>query len=40
LRKDFAAAGALELHEVEIQIDEGRMHRGPAAVVHAVFRKP
>jgi hypothetical protein len=39
LRKDFAAAEALELHEIEIDLDEGRMHRGPAAVVHGVFRK-
>jgi cyclopropane fatty-acyl-phospholipid synthase-like methyltransferase len=39
LRRDFAAADVLELHEVEVEIDEGRMHRGPAAVVHAVFRK-
>ena len=39
LRQDFHAAGALELEEAEIQLDEGRMHRGPAAVVRAVFRK-
>jgi len=39
LQKDFAAADVLELHEAEVDIDEGRMHRGPAAVVHGVFRK-
>lgn len=39
LRKDFAEADALELLEVEIDLDEGRMHRGPAAVVRGVFRK-
>lgn len=39
LRQDFDAAQALELEEAEIQLDEGRMHRGPAAVVRAVFRK-
>ncbi|MGA2301991.1 MAG: class I SAM-dependent methyltransferase [Candidatus Acidiferrum sp.] len=40
LREDFAAADALELLEVDIDLDEGRMHRGRAAVVHGVFRKP
>src|SRR5271165_5062038 len=39
LRKDFAVAEALELQEVESDLDEGRMHRGRAAVVHGVFRK-
>jgi SAM-dependent methyltransferase len=39
LQKDFKAAEALELLEVEIHLDEGRMHRGRAAVVHGVFRK-
>ena len=39
LQKDFAAADVLELQEAEIDIDEGRMHRGHAAVVHGVFRK-
>jgi len=39
LRQDFRGAQALELEETEIQLDEGRMHRGPAAVVRAVFRK-
>jgi SAM-dependent methyltransferase len=40
LRGDFAAADALELLEVEINLDEGRLHRGRAAVVQGVFRKP
>jgi hypothetical protein len=39
LRRDFAFAEALELQEKEIHIDEGHMHRGPAAVVQAIFRK-
>ena len=39
LRKDFAEADALELLEVEIDLDEGRLHRGRAAVVHGIFRK-
>ena len=39
LRLDFAAAEILELQESEVQLAEGRMHRGPAAVVRAVFRK-
>jgi hypothetical protein len=39
LRKDFVWAEALELQEAEIDLDEGRMHRGRAAVVHGVFRK-
>ena len=39
LRKDFAAADALELQQAEVEIDEGRLHRGRAAVVHGVFRK-
>lgn len=39
LRKDFAAAEVLELLEMEIDLDEGRMHSGPSAVVHGVFQK-
>lgn len=39
LRKDFAASEVLELKEVEVDLDEGHMHRGPAAVVHGVFKK-
>jgi SAM-dependent methyltransferase len=39
LRKDFAAAEVLELQEVQVELDEGHMHRGPAAVVRGLFRK-
>ncbi len=39
LRSDFAAAEILELQEVEVELDEGHMHRGPAAVVRGAFRK-
>jgi cyclopropane fatty-acyl-phospholipid synthase-like methyltransferase len=39
LRRDFAPAEALELEEKERQLDEGRMHRGLASVVRAVFHK-
>jgi len=39
LRRDFAPAEALELEETETQLNEGHMHSGPAAVVHAVFCK-
>jgi len=39
LRDDFQGAEPLELSESEIHIDEGRLHRGPAAVVSAVFRE-
>jgi SAM-dependent methyltransferase len=39
LREDCIGADVLELLEGEIDLDEGRMHRGRAAVVHGVFRK-
>jgi len=39
LRHDFQGAEVLELHESEIQLNEGRLHRGPAAVVRAVVRQ-
>jgi cyclopropane fatty-acyl-phospholipid synthase-like methyltransferase len=39
LRRDFAGAEEVELEEKEVQVDEGRMHSGPAAVVRGVFRK-
>jgi len=39
LKKDFAAAELMELLETELDLDEGRMHRGRAAVIHGVFRK-
>ena len=39
LGHDFQTAEAVELDECAVQLDEGRLHRGPAAVVRAVFRK-
>lgn len=39
LRQDFADTETLHLEEAKIQLDEGHMHRGPASVVSAVFRK-
>jgi SAM-dependent methyltransferase len=39
LREDFAGAEALQLEEKEVQLNEGHMHKGPAAVVQAVFRR-
>jgi len=39
LRKDFIAADILHLQEVEVEMDEGRLHSGLAAVVHGVFKK-
>jgi SAM-dependent methyltransferase len=35
-RADFAEAGSLHVEELEIELDEGPHHRGPAAVVRAV----
>jgi len=39
LRQDFAGAEVVELAEMEVELDEGHMHRGMAAVVRGVFRK-
>jgi SAM-dependent methyltransferase len=39
LRQDFRAAEILALEEATVSLDEGRMHRGLAAVVHGVFRR-
>jgi 2-polyprenyl-3-methyl-5-hydroxy-6-metoxy-1,4-benzoquinol methylase len=39
LRQDFALAEAVLLEEKEVALDEGHMHRGPASVVRAVFRR-
>jgi SAM-dependent methyltransferase len=39
LRQDFAAAEILALEETTVSLDEGRMHRGRAAVVHGVFQR-
>ena len=39
LHQDFRAAEILALEEATVSLDEGRMHHGPAAVVHGVFRR-
>jgi len=39
LHQDFSPAEVLLLEEREVELDEGNMHRGPAAVVRAVFQK-
>jgi SAM-dependent methyltransferase len=39
LRQDFAAAEVVELAESEVELNEGRMHSGRAAVVRGVLRK-
>jgi hypothetical protein len=39
LREDFAGLEVLELTEQEVELSEGRMHSGAAAVVRGVFRK-
>jgi 2-polyprenyl-3-methyl-5-hydroxy-6-metoxy-1,4-benzoquinol methylase len=39
LCRDFASAERLELSEAEIELSEGRLHSGKAAVVRALFRK-
>lgn len=39
LRQDFAGAEAVVLEEKEVQISEGTMHSGTAAVVNGVFRR-
>lgn len=40
LRSDFAAAETVELEETDTVLDEGPGHRGPAAVVRMVARRP
>lgn len=40
LRADFAGADILELEEVEVDLDEGPFHRGRAATVRMVARRP
>jgi SAM-dependent methyltransferase len=39
LRQDFAPAEVVELEEVEVELEEGRLHSGPGAVVQGVFRR-
>lgn len=39
LRQDFAAAEILALEETTVSLDEGRMHRGLAAVVRGILAK-
>ncbi len=39
LRRDFATAETVELAETEVELTEGKMHSGKAAVVRGVFRK-
>lgn len=39
LRRDFAEAEVLELAESVVELEEGKMHSGPGAVVRGVFRK-
>ena len=39
LRRDFAEARVFELAEIEVELKEGKMHSGKAAVVRAVFGK-
>ncbi|PKU23601.1 SAM-dependent methyltransferase [Telmatospirillum siberiense] len=40
LRSDFQAMDMLLLEEVLTELDEGALHRGPAATVRMVARKP
>ena len=39
LKKDFAQAEVVELQEAVVELEEGRLHSGPGAVVQGVFRK-
>lgn len=39
LEKDFAGSEVVELQEAVVELEEGRMHSGPGAVVQGVFRK-
>lgn len=40
LQSDFAAAKFLLLEEAEVELNEGPRHKGAAAVIRAVVRKP
>jgi hypothetical protein len=39
LRRDFAGLEWEMLHEEDVELDEGLLHRGRAAVVHGVGRR-
>jgi 2-polyprenyl-3-methyl-5-hydroxy-6-metoxy-1,4-benzoquinol methylase len=40
LEADFAGATFLLLEEADVELNEGRRHKGPAAVIRAVVQKP
>ena len=40
LRSDFEGASILLLEDAVVELDEGHRHKGPAAVVRAIVRKP
>lgn len=40
LADDFAAAEVLQLEELRFELDEGPKHKGPAAIVRALVRRP
>lgn len=40
LRRDFSGLELSELNELEVELDEGRFHRGTAAVVRMIGKKP
>jgi SAM-dependent methyltransferase len=40
LEADFAGAAFLLLEEADVELSEGRRHKGPAAVIRAVVQKP
>ncbi len=40
LSRDFAGAEVLLLEEATVELDEGHRHKGPAAVIRTVVRKP
>ncbi len=40
LAEDFAGTSILDLEEATVELAEGRRHKGVAAVIRAVVRKP
>jgi 2-polyprenyl-3-methyl-5-hydroxy-6-metoxy-1,4-benzoquinol methylase len=40
LQQDFAGAAVIQVEEKLVDLTEGHMHSGPAAVVQAIFRRP